>query len=372
RVWRGIEAGRHGRAGLRHLQSDGAARGRAAVPRGGLDQGAGRGRAVLQQRSGGAHMSGETMLAARYHGPGSGLVLEEVAVPTPGPGEAVVRVAAAGVCHTELQFLAGTLNLGVTPLTLGHEIAGTVASVGPAVRAVAPGDRVVVYYYAPCGECDWCARGHENLCPNTAEQVGFTADGGFAPYVRVPARNLVAVPEGLPLDEAATVGCSVATALHAVRAVARVRLGETAVVYGVGAVGFALVQLARLAGARVIAVGRTPEKLELARALGADAVVSAAREDPVAAVLALTNGEGADAVFEGVASAETMDHAVRMLRRRGRLVFVGYGADPFVVNPLLLVLREAQVLGAVGNTLAELREAVALAASGRVRVVVGE
>jgi propanol-preferring alcohol dehydrogenase len=132
-------------------------------------------------------MSGETMQAARYHGPGSGLVLEEVAVPTPGVGEAVVRVAAAGVCHTELQFLAGTLNLGVTPLTLGHEIAGTVAGVGPEVRTVAPGDRVVVYYYAPCGECSWCTSGHENLCPNTAAQVGFTADGGFAPYVRVAA-----------------------------------------------------------------------------------------------------------------------------------------------------------------------------------------
>ncbi|HLH26914.1 MAG TPA: alcohol dehydrogenase catalytic domain-containing protein [Chloroflexota bacterium] len=316
-------------------------------------------------------MSGETMHAVRYHGPGAGLVLEEVAVPTPGAGEAVVRVAAAGVCHTELQFLAGTLNLGVTPLTLGHEIAGTVERVGPAVRAVAPGDRVVVYYYAPCGECRWCASGQENLCPNTAEQVGFTADGGFAPYVRVPAHNLVPVPESLPLDEAATVGCSVATALHAVRAVADVRLGETAVVYGVGAVGFALVQLARLAGARVIAVGRTPEKLELARALGADATVNAAAEDPVAAVLALTDGEGAEVVFEGVASAATMDDAVRMLCRRGRLVFVGYGADTFAVNPLLLVLREARVLGAVGNTLAELREAVALAASGRVRAVVG-
>src|SRR4051794_17206124 len=153
---------------------------------------------------GGAAMSGETMPAARYHGPGSGLVLEEVDVPSPDADDAVVRVAAAGVCHTELQFLDGTLNLGIAPLTLGHEIAGTVERVGPAVRSVGPGDRVVVYYYAPCGECEWCTSGHENLCPNTAEQVGFTADGGFAPFVRVPARNLVAVPESLPFDEAAT------------------------------------------------------------------------------------------------------------------------------------------------------------------------
>src|SRR5262249_35235468 len=173
-----------------------------------------------------------TMRAARYHGPGGELTLEDVAVPAPGPTDAVVRVAAAGVCHTELQFLEGTLNLGVAPLTLGHEIAGEVAALGGEVRALGVGDRVVVYYYAPCGECRWCAGGHENLCPNTAAQVGFTADGGFAPYVRVPARDLVRVPDELPLDEAATVGCSVATALHALRAVARVQLGGPVVGYG--------------------------------------------------------------------------------------------------------------------------------------------
>ncbi|HZU05630.1 MAG TPA: zinc-binding dehydrogenase [Chloroflexota bacterium] len=313
-----------------------------------------------------------TMRAARYHGPGAGLVLEEVEVPTPAVNEAVVRVAAAGICHTELQFLAGTLNLGVAPLTLGHEIAGEVVAVGQEVRAPNVGDHVVVYYYAPCGECRWCTSGHENLCPQPASQVGFTTDGGFAPYVRVPARSLVPVPASLPLDEAATVGCAVATALHALRAVADVRLGETVVVYGVGAVGFALVQLARLAGARVVAVGRTPEKLALARELGADLTVNATTDDPVTAVLDDTRGEGADVVFECVASAETMDQAVRLLRRRGRLVFIGYGADAFTVNPLLLVLREAQVLGSVGNTLEELREAVALAASGKVRPIVTE
>ncbi len=316
--------------------------------------------------------STSTMVAARYHGPGSALTLEEVAIPRPGRTDALVRVAAAGVCHTELQLLAGTLNLGVVPLTLGHEIAGEVVAVGAEARSLREGDRVVAYYYAPCGECGWCRGGRENLCPNTGPQVGFTADGGFAPFVLLPARCLVPLPAGLPLDEASTLGCSVATALHALRAVARVRLGETVVVYGVGAVGYALLQLARLAGARVIAVGRTPAKLQLARELGASHAVDAGAEDVVEAVLAATAGEGADVVFECVAGAETMEQAARMLRRRGRLVFVGYGAEPFVVNPLLLVLREAQVLGAVGNTLEELREAVALAASGQVRSIVSQ
>ena len=319
---------------------------------------------------GGAPAVPGTMPAARYYGPSDHLVVEQVPVPTPGPHDAVVRVLAAGVCHTELQMLAGTLNLGVSPLTLGHEIAGEVAAVGEAVRAVQPSDRVVVYYYAPCGTCRWCRGGAEQLCPDAAPQVGFTADGGFAPYVRVPATSLVPLPATVPLDEAATIGCSVATGLHAVRAIADVRLDETVVVYGVGAVGFALVQLARLAGARVLAIGRTPAKLALARELGAEAVVNAAEADPVDAVLRWTGGEGADVVFECVAAAETMEGAVRMLRRRGRLVFVGYGAAPFAVNPLLLVLREARVLGAVGNTRAELVDAVDLVARGQVRAVV--
>jgi propanol-preferring alcohol dehydrogenase len=279
-------------------------------------------------------------------------------------------VLATGVCHTELQLLAGTLNLGVVPITLGHEVVGEVVARGEGADAVRSGDRVLVYYNAPCDECAWCTSGREHLCPNTGPQVGFNADGGFAEFLRVPARNLFPLPDSLDSFDAAPLGCSAAAALHAVRAVADVQAGETVLVYGVGAVGLALVQLARLAGATVFAVGRSPDKLALARELGAQVVLHAREQDVVAETMRATRSEGVDVVFEVVGSAETMSNSVAMLRRRGRLVFVGYGQDRLQVNPLHLVLRELQVRGSLGNTRAELRETIQLAAEGKLRAIV--
>jgi propanol-preferring alcohol dehydrogenase len=152
---------------------------------------------------------------------------------------------------------------------------------------------------------------------------------------------------------------------------ANVAAGDTVAIYGMGGVGYGLVQVARLRGARVIAIGRSPEKLALAASLGANTVVNAAAVDDVAAeVRALTDGRGADVVFELVATAQTMAASTAMLARRGRLVFVGYSEDSFTVHPIQLVILEAQVLGSVGNTLAELEEAVRLVAEGKVRTVV--
>jgi alcohol dehydrogenase, propanol-preferring len=309
------------------------------------------------------------MRALRYHGPRRPLTLEQLAVPEPGPGEVLVRVTAAGICHTELHFLSGLLDLGVAPLTLGHEIAGRIERVGPGVPAARAGERVLVYYYVGCGRCAFCLRGEENLSGELRAEHGFVTDGGFAEYVRVPARNAVPLPGGLSDADAAPIGCGVTTAVHAA-ALAQVGLGDWAVVYGAGAVGFGLVQLARLRGARVIAVGRSPAKLERARALGADATVRAGAEDVAARVRALTGGRGADAVFELVATKETMGESVKMLAKRGRLVFVGYSEDAFQVHPIQLVVNEQVVTASVGNTLAELRTAVDLVATGRVRTVV--
>jgi D-arabinose 1-dehydrogenase-like Zn-dependent alcohol dehydrogenase len=309
------------------------------------------------------------MRAARYHGPGDSLRLEEVPVPRPGPGEALVRVRAAGVCHTELHFLSGVLNLGVAPLTLGHEMAGEVAQVGPGVTSVRPGDRVLVYYYVGCGACHWCRTGQENLCDALVAEYGFVSDGGLAEYVKVPARNLLKLPSKLSFEEAATLGCSATTAIHAA-GLARLATGDVALVYGFGGVGAALVQYCELAGARVIAVGRSPAKLQLARDLGAEAAIDAGREDVPARVRELTGGQGTDVVFELVGTAESMPKAVSSLRKRGRLVFIGYSQDLLTVSPLQLVVLEAQVLGSVGNTLDELSKAVDLAAAGSIRATI--
>lgn len=310
------------------------------------------------------------MRAVRYHGPGRPFALEQVPLPEPGPGQVRVRIAAAGICHTELHFESGLLNLGVAPITMGHEIAGTVDAVGPGVARRRPGDRVIVYYYAGCGTCEWCRRGEENLCGQLRAEYGFVNDGGYAEAIVVPERNAVPLPEGVGFEAAAPIGCGVTTAIHAGN-LARLTAGETAVVYGIGAVGFGLVQLARLRGARVVGVGRTSAKLARARELGAEVVINARETSDVArAVQEFTGGRGADVVFELVATRETMGPAARMLAKRGRLVFIGYSEDRFDVHPIELVIREATVMASVGNTLAELEEAVRLVADGKMRTVV--
>jgi propanol-preferring alcohol dehydrogenase len=309
------------------------------------------------------------MRAARYHGPGKPLRLEMVAIRPLKRGEVRVRVRAAGVCHTDLHFLSGVLNLGIFPLTLGHEIAGEVAEVGEEVAGLAVRDPVLVSYYAACGHCHWCRTDRANLCPQLVAEYGFTADGGYAEHVIVPAKNLVRLPDGLDLAEAATLGCSVTTAIHAAGTIAGVRLGETVVVYGAGGVGFGLIQYCKLAGARVIAVSRSEARRAKAIALGADVVLDGVR--PVGEeVRAETRGEGADVVFELAGVDATMGQAVKALRRRGRLVFVGYSADQLTVSPLQLLIGELVVTASVGNTLGELIQAVDLAASGNIRAVV--
>ena len=309
------------------------------------------------------------MRALRYHGPKKPLRLEDVPAPAPGAGDVVVKVTAAGLCHTDLHFLSGLLDLGVAPLTLGHEIVGRIEAVGEGVPRERIGERVVLHYYVGCGACRFCLRGEENLCDALRAEHGFVTDGGFAERVRAPARNAVPLPAHVSDLDAAPIGCGVTTAVHAA-ALAEVGLGDTVAVIGVGAVGFGLVQVARLRGARVIAVGHAAAKLERARALGADEVVRVGAEDVPARLRALTGGRGVDVVFELVATRETMGWSLAALGKRGRLVFVGYSEDDLRVHPIQLVVGEQVVTASVGNTLAELRQAVQLVADGRVKTVV--
>ena len=309
-----------------------------------------------------------SMRAVRLDGPGVLPRVERLPVPRPREGEVLLRVLTAGVCHTELQLLDGTLNPGVWPLTPGHEIVGEVAE----GSADLMGRRALVDYSRPCGECEYCALGQEQVCPNAGPQPGLSTDGGFAEFVCVPVDNLVWLPDDMHPVAAAPLGCAAATAYHALSAVACVQPGESMVVFGVGGVGLPLIALGVRRGARVVAIGRSPSKLALARDFGAE-IVDASNGDPVLGVRRLTRGQGVHAVFELVASEESMPAALGMLRRRGRLVFVGYGSARLRLNPLELVLRETQVLSSLGNTRAELREVVALAASGALTVpIAGE
>jgi propanol-preferring alcohol dehydrogenase len=311
------------------------------------------------------------MRAVRFHEVGRPLLVEELDPPRPGPGEVLIDVAAAGVCGTELHFLDGLLTPARTPITLGHEVAGVVAEVGEGVTDVAVGDRVAVHYLHACGRCRWCRGGDDHLCDAPLGFLAFATDGGFAEQVVVPASAAVPVPPELDLATAAVLCCSGTTALHAVDT-AGVLPGATAVVYGAGGVGLALVQVLREAGARPIAVARNAERLALARELGAEATVDAAGQDVVAAIRAATGGAGADVVFELVGTRETSANALASLGKRGTLVYVGYSFDRIGIDPLSLVVPEQRILTSVGNRRSELVAALELAARGRLRTVVTE
>ncbi|GGM87009.1 alcohol dehydrogenase catalytic domain-containing protein [Dactylosporangium sucinum] len=292
-------------------------------------------------------------------------------VPAPAAGQALIRVRAAGVCHTDLHLVAGVPAGPPLPLVLGHEIAGEVVEAGDGVEFAA-GDRVLVYYYDGCGRCRWCAGGLENLCRQPKAKWGFDTDGGFAQYLAVPARCLVEVPAAVTLDDAAVLGCSGTTGVHVIDTVAQVAAGETVTVIGVGGVGLAAVQVALARGARVVAVDPHDGSRAAARQLGAGHCVDPAAEDAVAAVRAATSGGGCDVVVDTVGNEYTPAQAVGMVRPQGRVVLVGYTGRPAGLDVAAVVTREARILGSVGATAADAREALRLAAAGRLRVPVAD
>src|SRR5580765_6949796 len=195
------------------------------------------------------------------------LRVDEIDDLTPGPGEVLVRVHAAGVCGTDLHILDGMIKPDPYPMTLGHEAAGVVEAVGDGVRTPV-GTRVAIYNKIFCGRCEQCLKGRTNICDNEPEQLGFNRDGGDAEYAVIPEQNAVPVPDGVDLATASVLTCAGMTAMHATK-LSGLRLGNTAVVDGIGGVGILVVQAAAHAGARVIAIADSEEKIALAKELGA-------------------------------------------------------------------------------------------------------
>lgn len=269
---------------------------------------------------------------------GSPLEITGIELPEPGPGQVRVRLAAAGVCHSDLSLSNGTMRLPV-PAVLGHEGAGTVVSVGEGVTHVAPGDGVVLNWAPSCGNCHLCSLGEVWLCVDAlagaANIHARTEDGtelhpglnvgAFAEETVVAADCVLPVPDGIPLTDAALLGCAVLTGWGAVHHSARVREGETVAVFGVGGVGLATLQAARIAGAStIVAVDVSPEKEALARAAGATEYVVAS-ETTAKEIRKLTGGQGVDVAVECVGRAVTIRTAWESTRRGGRTTVVGIG-----------------------------------------------
>jgi S-(hydroxymethyl)glutathione dehydrogenase/alcohol dehydrogenase len=274
------------------------------------------------------------------------LVIVDVAVSKPGPGEVLVRTAAAGLCHSDLHFME---NLWPTPCpcVLGHESAGVVEAVGPDVTYVQPGDHVITCLSAYCGSCDYCLTGRLYLCNNRAvlerpsgsaprlsrdgETVNqFMRLSSFAEQMLIHEHAVVRITKDMPLDRAALIGCGVTTGVGAVFRTAKVEAGATVAVIGCGGIGLNCIQGARIAGAgRIIAVDLNPDKLELAQQFGATDLVNAAEGDAVAQVKELTRG-GVEYSFEAIGLKVAAEQAFRMLRAGGTATVIGM--IPFGTN----------------------------------------
>ncbi len=308
------------------------------------------------------------MKAAVLRKPREPLSIEDVKTPRPGFGEVLVEVKACGLCHSDLHFMDGVRRTGKLPIILGHEAAGVVVEVGEGVTDVDVGDRVAIEYYFTCGRCRYCRTGNENLCENIL-RFGMDVDGAFAEYAKAPARNVVKVPEGVSMVDAAVSTDAVATPYHALRYVGELRGGEWLVVYGIGGLGVHAVQIAKLFGANVVAVDVLEEKLGLARRYGADYTVNASEVDPVEEVRAITGG-GADVAVDLAGRVETVEYAVKSVRPLGRVVCVGFPPESVPIDVSDVIVRKVVIKGSRGLRHTDLEEVLSLVAKGVVKPVV--
>lgn len=297
------------------------------------------------------------------------LQLCEIAEPELGPLDAVVRVRACGICRTDVKLRDGEIlpTIIKLPHVMGHEAAGEVVAVGEQVTCVKPGDRVVVYLYVTCGNCEHCRSGRENLCPQLG-RVGFELQGAFAEFIVVPAKQLLKIGDAVSFEKAAVLTDAVVVPYHAIRNQAKVAVGDTVLIVGIGGLGIHAVQIARLAGARVIAADISEERLALARELGAHHTVNSIGGDPLEEVRQITGGMGVDAVIENVGAPETLTWSLPATKKGGKLIIVGYSPGrPFPLDTMAMHYNEWEIIGSRLATKQSLADVAELLNRGEIR-----
>ena len=303
------------------------------------------------------------MKAVRLVETGKPLEMQDIPIPAIGDRDVLVRVKAAGICHSDVHYRAGTSPVRDLPVTPGHEVAGVVEKAGSLVSIFKAGDRVCLHYMVTCGECAYCSQGTEQFCI-VGKMIGKHRDGGYAEYIAIPARSVVHLPDEVSFEHGAVMMCSSATSFHALRK-ARMQPGETVAVFGAGGLGMSAIQLAKVFGAlQVYAVDINDDKLRLAESFGA-IPVNARKGDPVAQIQRLTGGKGVDVALEVIGLPLTMKQAVQSLGLFGRAVMVGITRAPFEVDSYFeLIGKEAEIIGSDDHLMSELLQLVEFARRG--------
>lgn len=310
------------------------------------------------------------MKAALFNNAQEPLRVGELGVPGLRPDEVLIDIRACGICGTDVHIAKeGSIPTALTPIALGHEPAGVIAALGREVRGWQVGDRVVCYPTAFCGECPACRQGREGLCLK-AEIFGIGRHGAMAAQMTAPARCLVKLPESIPFEVGAILTDAVSTPYHAVVRRAQLVAGETVAVIGCGGLGSQAIRFCKLFGAaRIIAVDRNPAALARAKSAGATDLVQAGEEPVHKQVQQLTGGIGVDIAFEFIGLPQTIDTAVRCLRRGGRAVVVGIGTEKIQLSAIRsFVGNEYELRGSMGLDMQDLKDVVALVEAGKLKL----
>ncbi len=308
------------------------------------------------------------MKAAIFHGPNQPLRIEDYPTPTIKPHEVLVKVAACGVCHTDLHYIDhGVPTFKKPPLILGHEASGTVAQVGNDVKNFKEGGRVLLPAVLSCGTCDFCRTGRENIC-QTMIMFGNNIDGAYAEYVVAPAKDIFHLPPEIPLAEGCIIADAISTPYHAVKNRAEVRPGDTVVVFGCGGVGINVVQMAAVAGGVVIAVDISDRKLERAKQFGATRTINSTKVENLGKEIKKLTGGGADIAIEAIGKAQTIEAAFGTLRKGGRLVVVGYSTEDIKLSAAKIMYFEMEVRGSLGCRPVDYPRIIELCRLGKIKV----
>jgi len=322
------------------------------------------------------------MRAARIVKPNEPLEVQQVETPRPRGSQVLVKVESSGVCHSDIHLWEGgyeglegqflkTTDRGVKyPLTPGHEIAGVVDSLGEEAEGFTKNEKVLVYPWIGEGRCPACRIGQENLC-DQPRSLGVYRDGGYAEYVLVPSyRYLLKMDEDMDANASATLSCSALTAYGAIKN-ADLKPNDNVVIVGAGGLGLMAIQLAKaVTGSKIIAMDLNDEKLEAAKKNGADNIINSRKEDPVNAVMELTDKMGADAVVDFVNASKTVESNIQFLRRRAKLVLVGLFGGELKLSLVSMPTRAYRLIGSYTGTLSEMVELVSLARRGVIKPLV--